>query len=79
MGAGAPRSTVAVAADIWGRLLRIIRSRRGRCPSSRPGRPEAVRCAIQHSLESLRTLAKRYGINQKTVAKWSKRTSVADL
>ena len=37
---------------------------------------EAVRRAIQ---ESLRTLAKRYGINQKTVAKWKKRTSVTDL
>jgi transposase-like protein len=31
---------------------------------------EAVRRAIQHSQESLRVLAKRYGINQKTVAKW---------
>ena len=38
----------------------------------------AVRRAIQHSQESLRALAKRYGINQKTVAKWKKRTSVAD-
>src|SRR5215813_10681805 len=40
---------------------------------------EAVRRAIQHSQESLRMLAERYGINQKTVAKWKKRTSVADL
>jgi transposase InsO family protein len=40
---------------------------------------EAIRRAIQHSEESLRTLAKRYGINQKTVAKWKKRASVADL
>ncbi|GLK74651.1 transposase [Ancylobacter dichloromethanicus] len=39
----------------------------------------AVRRAIQHSQESLRGLAKRYGINQKTVAKWKKRRSVADL
>ena len=39
---------------------------------------EAVRRAIQHSEESLRALAKRYGINQKTVAKWKGRTSVAD-
>ena len=31
---------------------------------------EAVRRAIQNSQESLRSLAKRYGINQKTVAKW---------
>src|SRR5215468_9957000 len=40
---------------------------------------EAVRRAIQHSQESLRTLARRYGINPKTVAKWKKRGSVADL
>jgi len=38
---------------------------------------EAVRRAIQHSQESLRVLAQRYGINQKTVAK--KRTAVKDL
>ncbi len=38
-----------------------------------------VRRAIQNSQESLRTLAKRYGINQKTVAKWKKRGSVEDL
>jgi len=40
---------------------------------------EAVRRAIQHSQESLRALAGRYGINPKTVAKWKKRTSAADL
>lgn len=40
---------------------------------------EAVRRAIQHSQESLRALAKRHGINQKTVAKWKKRASVADM
>ena len=39
---------------------------------------EAVRRAIQDSQESLRALSKRYGINQKTVAKWKKRNSVAD-
>lgn len=33
----------------------------------------------KNSQESLRALAKRYGINPKTVAKWRKRTSVADL
>ena len=38
----------------------------------------AVRRAIHNSQESLRSLAKRYGINQKTVAKWKKRTSAAD-
>src|SRR5579875_125661 len=40
---------------------------------------EAVRRAIQHSQESLRTLARRHGINPKTVAKWRKRCSVNDL
>jgi transposase InsO family protein len=39
---------------------------------------EAIRRAIQNSQESLRTLAKRYGINHKTVSKWKKRTSVSD-
>src|SRR3712207_3314253 len=38
----------------------------------------AVRRAIQHSQESLRVLAKRHGINPKTVAKWKKRPSVQD-
>ena len=38
---------------------------------------EAVRRAIQHSQESLRALAQRYGVNQKTVAKWRKRESVS--
>ena len=40
---------------------------------------EAVRRAIQHSQESVRALAGRYGVNPKTVAKWKKRTSVSDL
>ena len=38
----------------------------------------AIRRAIQHSQASLRQLAKRYGINPKTVAKWKKRHSTAD-
>jgi len=40
---------------------------------------ETIRRAIRNSQESLRALAKRYGINQKTVAKWKKRGSVVDL
>jgi hypothetical protein len=40
---------------------------------------EAIRRAIKHNQASLRTLARRYGINEKTVAKWGKRSSVADL
>lgn len=39
----------------------------------------AVRRAIQDSQESLKSLAKHYGINPKTVAKWKKRGSVANL
>jgi transposase-like protein len=37
-----------------------------------------VRRAIHHRQESLRALARRHGINPKTVAKWKKRTSVQD-
>lgn len=40
---------------------------------------DAVRRTIHHSQESLRTLAKRHGINQKAVAKWRRRTAAADL
>src|SRR6185436_16658946 len=32
-----------------------------------------------NSQESLRSLSRRYGINQKTVAKWKKRSFVSDL
>src|SRR3954470_7009344 len=39
----------------------------------------AVRRAIQHRQASLRVLARRHGINPKTVAKWKKRKSAADL
>ena len=39
---------------------------------------EAIRRAIQHSQESMRALARRHGINPKTVAKWKKRESTAD-
>src|SRR3954463_3361224 len=38
----------------------------------------AVRRAIQHSQASLRVLARRHGINPKTVSKWKKRPSVQD-
>jgi hypothetical protein len=49
-----------------------------------PGSPRerhndcAIRRAIRHSKESLRSLAKCYGINPKTVAKWKRRTDTAD-
>ena len=38
-----------------------------------------IRRAIQHSQESLRGSPSATGSNQKTVAKWKKRGSVADL
>ena len=40
---------------------------------------EAVRLAVQRSRESVRSLAKRYGISPTTVQKWRKHTTVADL
>jgi hypothetical protein len=40
---------------------------------------EAIRRAIQDSQASLRALAKRYGINPKTVARWRKRDTPKDL
>jgi hypothetical protein len=39
----------------------------------------AVRRAIQHSQQSLKTLTARHDINVKAVAKWRKRTDTADL
>ena len=38
----------------------------------------AVRRAIQNSQASIRSLARQYGINPKTVAKWKKRADVQD-
>src|SRR5918998_1951212 len=37
-----------------------------------------VRAELQASQEATRTLAVRYGLNEKTVAKWRKRTTTAD-
>ena len=51
----------------------------GQIPHGSATTTEAVRRAIQHSQESLRGLAKRYGVNPKTVAKWKARSSVSDL
>lgn len=39
----------------------------------------AVRSELQRSQASVASLAKRYGINEKTVLKWRKRQSVEDL
>ena len=40
---------------------------------------EAIRISIKNSQESLRSLAKKYSINPKTVAKWKKRGVVSDM
>ena len=50
----------------------------GQVLHSRATTTEAVRRAIQSSQASLRTLARQYGINPKTVAKWKKRDCVQD-
>jgi transposase-like protein len=39
---------------------------------------EAIRRAIQHSQASLGQLAKRFGINPKTVSKWKSRSPTVD-
>lgn len=71
----------AIFSDDWREALwdRFYTGAPWSLPSGLTRGTEAVRRAIQNSQESLRTLSKRYGINQKTVAKWKKRTSQADL
>jgi len=50
----------------------------GQIPHGSARTTEAVRRTLQNSQESLRVLARQYGINAKTVAKWKKRSSVSD-
>jgi len=50
----------------------------GQILHSRATTTEAVRRAIQSSQASIRTLAKQYGINPKTVTKWKNRHHVQD-
>jgi|SRR5580704_11664442 hypothetical protein len=54
-------------------------SRRARRTATGVDARASKRRAIQNSQESVRALAKRYSINQKTVAKWKQRETVADL
>ena len=37
-----------------------------------------IRAELQASQETTRALAARYGLNEKTVAKWRRRTTTAD-
>ena len=48
-------------------------------PSKSQPIPPDIRQAIRDSGESLRVLARRFGVNPKTVAKWKQRESLADL
>jgi hypothetical protein len=57
---------------LWDRFYTAAPARQ-RAPRWKP----VERYKLRH--ESLRVLSKRYGINQKTVAKWKKRTAVKDL
>src|ERR671910_3304998 len=50
----------------------------GQVPHGSATTTKAVRRAIQARGESVRALAKRYGISPTTVQKWRKRTTVAD-
>ncbi len=61
--------------NVWSQGLMVHTFLRGekealwaRYCTGAPARGEAVRRAIQHSQESLRALAQRYSVNQKTVA-----------
>ncbi len=51
----------------------------GQLPHGCATTTEMVRRAVQHSQESLGALAIRYGINQKTAAKWKKPSPMSAL
>lgn len=51
----------------------------GQVPQGCATTTETVGRAIQHGQASLRALARRHGVSPRTVVKWRKRTSVADL
>jgi hypothetical protein len=55
------------------------RLRHNSLPSGLTRGTGAVRRAIQNSQESLRSLAKRHGINPKTVAKWKMLPTISDM
>lgn len=57
---------------------RTIRRMRYGTSSTRLRHHDGGSRTIQNSQESLRALARHYGINQKTVAKWKQRDTVAD-
>ena len=50
----------------------------GKIPHGCATTTPATRRLIQHSTESLQKLAKRFGVNEKTVAKWRGRTSTEE-
>ena len=58
--------------------LGISSSLRGQIRHGSARTTAVVRAAIQRSKESLQTLAKRHGIDPKTVAKWRKHSTTTD-
>jgi transposase-like protein len=50
----------------------------GQIPHGSAMTTHAIRAAIQRSKSPLKELARRYGLNQNTVAKWRKRSSLHD-
>jgi transposase-like protein len=62
----------------WSSVSKTKGATMGQILHGRATTTETVRRAIQSSQASLRTLAKQYGINSKTVAKWKKRDHVQD-
>lgn len=51
----------------------------GQVPRGGTATTEAIHRAVQYRQASLRALAKRYGINPNTVAKWKKRRTAGNL
>ena len=60
-------------------LASTLRPRRSRFGGQLRHTRRSARSDTTRSQESLRGLAKRYGVNPKTVAKWKARSSVSDL
>jgi transposase-like protein len=81
MGAASQRFRQALFAGMagGGQILRYFTAAPQSLPLGLPRGTEAIRQAIQNRQESLRALAKRYGINQKTVATWKNRAAISDL
>src|SRR4051794_40418967 len=65
-------------AEWWYRQLLLERRLMGQLLHGSTTKTEAVRRAIQAGQESVRALARHYGIGPTTVQKWRRRSSVSD-